>query len=124
MSQTEILDTTVLETSVSAVVDGKLLSEQVSLSLRDFAMDSIQTLAYLEETDPELYEKFRSGNVTAEDLSGSAVRLRGYLYAIIKAKVKDRRLRDVLAVGDFDLAAGELAAIVGAVEDLNVDLNG
>jgi hypothetical protein len=116
----EVLENQIMEITVEVVLDDTTISEVVPLTLGDFALQSVQALAYWEEVDPVAYAKFTEGEITSESLSRSALTLRGFLYSIIKSKVGDRQIRQAMTVEDFDVAATELSAAVGAISDLNL----
>lgn len=117
------LDTPIIAIDVEIMDgDGNFLSETVELSLSDFAVDDVRAAAYWEEVDPDTYHLFATGKITAGDFGASAIRMRAFLYALTRAKVRDPRIRRTMGLDDFTMKTSDLQAISDAISDLPDDL--
>lgn len=118
------LDTPILSIDVEVTDgDGNFISEKVELSLADFAVDDVRAAAYWEEVDPDTYNLFATGKITAGDFGTSAIKMRAFLYALTRSKVRDSRIRNSMGLDDFTMKTSDLQAIAAAISDLPDDVS-
>lgn len=117
------LKTPVLAVEVAITTAGATLREQVQLTVEDFAEVDLQAAAFWEEADPETYKQFTDGDLSLSDFAGSALRMRAFLYAFVRAKLSDSRLRAEMALTDLSVSMPALMQLAAALEDLPDDLS-
>jgi|SRR5690606_14573084 len=102
--------------------DDRTLTERVELAVADFAVSDLQAAAFWEEADPDTYKQFTDGDLSVSDFSGSAVKLRAFLYALVRAKLTDSRLRAQMAVTDLSLSMPALMELASMLTNLPDDI--
>lgn len=119
-----VIDTPLIKIEVGITTDsGEHIDETVRLSLEDFAaaMDDLRALGFWEEVDPETASAAMTGDITVADFGASALKLRGFLYALTRAKVADSRIRASMSLSDFTMRVSDLQMLAQALEDAPAD---